>query len=200
MSQMVIDINFERPELLQVFSRLQKDIRQPGIRRVMGRALANVLREHFTRLDSERSNSLGGKRTHFYGRARRSVQQPELEGGDGVKVSITQPGVAQRYYGGEIKPRTAKALTIPVHPMAYGKRAGEFSDLSYIPVRRSGSVFAILARPHNSGNIGEVMYLLAKKVTQKADPTVLPDHQTMATAALDAAHTHLMNLMERSQN
>jgi len=170
-------------------------LRDPKVRKVMGRAIVGVLRRHFTRLDSERPNSLGGQRTHFYGKARRAVRQPELVGGDGVKVVIDQQGLAQRYYGGDIRAKD-KALTIPVHPDAYGHRAREFSDLEYQPTR-GGRYFAMLVRPYNNGSIGEVMYLLARVVYQKPDKSVLPTEDTLRAAAFEAGNAYVLNLLRR---
>ena len=89
-------ISFDDPRKYPPLLRLSDGVKRPDVRRVMGRAIAGVLRRHFTKLDEERPNALGGKRTHFYGQVRRSVQQPELLGGDGVKVAINHVGIAQR--------------------------------------------------------------------------------------------------------
>ena len=201
MSGIGIDITFPDPEKLPAIFNLARGLRRPDTLMVMGRAVATLLRKHFTELDKDRPNKLGGERTHFWGKARRSVQQPELVSGDAAKVSITAIGVAQRYYGGDIVPHTAKALTIPVHPSAYGHRAREFDDLEYIP-SKSGKSLAILARPNSASahGIGEVYYVLVRRVHQKADPTVLPTETEIDEAALNAGETYLKNLTDRSQN
>jgi len=179
--------------------RTKRSLGEPGIRRVMGRAIGTSIRRHFTKLDSSRANRLGGKRTHFYANARRSVHQPELYG-DGVRVVIDALGIAQRYYGGDIFPREANALTIPVHPEAYGHRAREFSDLQYIPTHRGDPyTLAILARPNEASAHGimEVYYVLCSRVHQEPDPSVLPTDQELGKAAHDAAVDYITTIIKR---
>jgi hypothetical protein len=201
MSGIGLEITFPDPEKLPAIFNLARGLRRPDTLMVMGRAVATLLRKHFTELDKENPNKHGGERTHFWGKARRSVQQPELLSGDSAKVSITAIGVAQRYYGGDIVPRTAKALTIPVHPAAYGHRAREFDDLDYIP-SKSGKALAILARPNpaSAHGIGEVYYVLVRRVHQMADPNVLPPESKIDRTALEAGEAYLKNLIERSAN
>jgi len=175
---------------------LTNGVQRPEIRKVMGRAVATLLRRHFTKLDKQRANKLGGKRTHFYGQARRSVQQPELVAGDGVKVAINHVGIAQRFFGGLIRARPGSKLTIPVHPAAYGKRAREFSDLDAIYFDDGDG---ILARPNaeSPNGIGEVYYRLLSEVDQKEDPAVLPTEEEQLEAALGAGEQHVRTLIGR---
>lgn len=46
----------------------------------------------------------------------RSVSGPIFVGSGRVRVSVTDFRLAQKVYGGTIRPKTAKALTIPVAP------------------------------------------------------------------------------------
>jgi len=199
MSAIVVEITFPDPKKLPTFLRLYDGLRRPDVRKVMGRSLVTLLRHHFTEMDKTHPNKLGGQRTHFWGKARRSVQQPELIGGDGVKVAITQQGVAQRYYGGDIEAKD-KPMTIPVHPAAYGHRAREFDDLDYIPSK--GKALAILARPNPASphGIGEVYYVLTMRVHQDPDPSVLPTDAQMQQTALDAGDKYLNHLILRSMS
>ncbi len=180
--------------------RLGEAVQRPAIRKVMGRAVANSLSRHLRSLDRSRANQLGGARSHFYAEAASSVSQPELVGGDAVKVSITHRGLAQRYYGGDIvagqNGSGKKFLTLPVHPAAYGHRAREFADLQLIPTRRG----AILAKPNKASpnGIGEVFYALVRRVHQEPDPTVLPPEAELKSAALAAGEAHLATLNARS--
>jgi hypothetical protein len=181
------------------FQRLAAAVQRPDVRKVMGRAIVGTLRKHFTRLDAERPNKLGGARTHFYGQVRRSVQQPELAGGDGVKVSINHVGIAQRYFGGEIVPKAAKWLTLPVHPEAYGHRAREFSDLDFVPLEGRRAML-VRSNPESPTNIGEVFFLLVKRVIQRADPTVLPSDEQVTADAVNAGEDYINLLIARTQS
>lgn len=181
------------------FQRLAAAVqRAPSVRAAMGEAIAGKLRHNFRRLDRTRTNKLGGTRTGFYGRAVKAVQQPALTPG-GVSVSIVQQGIAQRFFGGEITPKSGKYLTLPVHPLAYGKRAREFSDLQFIAL--DGGRRAILVRPNDASpnGIGEIFYALVRRVHQQPDPSVLPTDEELNTAALTAGDEHLANLIARAQ-
>jgi hypothetical protein len=153
---------------------------------IVGRSATNTIREHLFGLNQSRPNQLGGRRTQFYAQAARSTHFDEVPGG--VLISINQVGIAQRYYGGEIKPKKGKYLTIPVHPAAYGKRAGEM-DLEVV-FGHDGRPIALATkdsrgvsvRQTKSGKItktqtghrGEIMFRLVRSVNQKPDETVLP--------------------------
>ncbi len=202
MSDLDVQITFPDPEKLPAIFNLARGLRRPDVLMVMGGAVATELRKHFTELDKSDPNKLGGKRTHFWGKARRSVQPPELVSGDIAKVSITAIGVAQRYYGGDITPREAKAITIPVNPAAYGHRAREFDDLKLIPSQRKPDILAILARPNPASphGIGEVYYVLVGRVHQDPNPDVLPTEAERMQTALEAGEAYLKNLINGSQN
>ncbi len=171
-----------------------KPLSMPAARKVAGRSLANKLRDFLFGLDKERANSMGGRRTHFFGQAARSVQQPTIEG-DTVTVSINQVGFAQRLFGGTIYPTGGrKFLTIPARSEAYGKRAGEFKDLEIL-FGRGGRPVALIQRQHTKikrqGNQhgsktveaktegGGVFFWLVRSVTQQPDPSVLPTEEAI---------------------
>lgn len=175
--------------------RLNDNIRRPEIRRVMGRAIGKEMRTNFTELDRTRPNKLGGERTHFYGDARRGVQQPELIGGDGVKVTVNQVGIAQRYFGGPIVPRVAKFLTIPVHPEAYGHRAREFA--LHAIFFRDGTGILVRDTEESKSGIGEVFFRLVKRTYQQPDPSVLPTDEELQQVAVAAGDAHVRTLIAR---
>jgi len=190
------------------FLRVAAAVQEPDVRKVMGRAIATELRRHFSRLDQERPNRLGGKRTHFYGEVRRAVQQPELVAGDGVKVAIDHVGIAQRYFGGTITPEKSGGwLTIPARSEAHGMRAREFDDLHFVFFRAGLAALvqneqtSLGGRVHGSVTArgrrkkqtigGGIFYWLKKSVTQRGDKSVLPDEASLQSAALDAAGDYL---------
>lgn len=193
--------------------RLGQAARSPEVRKVMGRGVANELRGHFSQLDQERSNAMGGRRTHFWGQARRSVQNPVLVGDAAVQVSINHVGVAQRYFGGTIYAQPGKALSIPARPEAYGKRAGEFNDLHLEVFGDSGKAALVqnqqtqisYGRKRKDGSRqrkteevgGAVFFWLVKRVTQAADPSVLPTDAELQEAAATAGTEYFATLVAR---
>lgn len=175
--------------------RLKGAMKRPEIRSAIGGAVRRDLRNYFRKLDQERPNRLGGRRTNFYGRAVQAVQMPEITA-EGVRVGINHVGLRQRYLGGTIVPRAARSLTIPVHPLAYGRRAREFDDLEYVRTRAGEGV---LIRPGAEGEEGEVFYALKRRVTQRPDPTVLPRMDDLSRSALAAANDQAAIILERER-
>lgn len=170
-------------------------LRRPDMRMVMGRAVATHLRRHFSQLDRNRENGMRGKRTHFYGQVRDAVQQPQLAGGEGVKVSINHIGIAQRYFGGTIAPVSANWLTIPARAEAYGRRAREFSNLAFVRFRADLAGLVQVGGGDKEG--GGLFYWLVKRVTQQPDSTVLPSDQEIRDAAVAAAHEYATIQLKR---
>jgi hypothetical protein len=174
-----------------------------------------LVKDHLYGLDAQR-HRFGA---HYYRQAGDSVVAAKARGG--AVVSITQVGIAQRLFGGTIVPRTAKMLTIPASPEAYGMRAGEFNDLVVRKVvdPQSGALRLALVRSDQvsiklvkhrkaDGSVsisakpiaqlgGEVMFWLVKSVHQAADPTVLPYTEQMSATASTAIKTRLARLAAR---
>lgn len=210
-----ITIDFTDPAKLPPLLRLGDAVRRPEIRKVMGAGIADALRDHFASLDNARANQMGGKRTHFYGQVRNAVQQPELVGGDGIKVAINHVGIAQRYFGGTIKPREKQWLAIPARAEAYGNRPGRFNDLHFVFFRRGLAALVQNEQTSLGGRVrgsvtptgrrkgqttgGGVFYWLKKEVTQKKDSSVLPSEETLTQAALTEGEAHIKTLIERAQ-
>lgn len=105
----------------------------------VGEGVAEALRIHFDRLDAERPNKLGGKRTHYWGQARDSVHSEPTD--TGAVVDVTQIGVRLHFYGGTVTPgkgisfvtgRQTRMLTIPADASAHGRRAAEFQNLEVL--------------------------------------------------------------------
>lgn len=170
----------------KVFHAIGQALQPAKIGPIIGRSATNTIRTHLFGVNNSRPNKLGGRRTNYYGQAARSTQF-QMQG-DTVVVSINQIGIAQRYFGGTIKPKTAKFLAIPVHPAAHGKRPREF-DLEVV-FGEGGRPIALATKKtsdvrlrqtkrgkvtrSNVTRFGEIMFRLVKSVTQQPDPTVLP--------------------------
>ena len=57
-------------------------------------------------------------------------------------INIDVPGVTRAYHDMLIKPRFKKALTIPMHRAAYGKKASDF-DNTFIVKKKDGRAFIV---------------------------------------------------------
>lgn len=81
-------------------------------------------------------------------------------------------GADRAYHDITIVPRRAKALTIPIHAAAYGKRAADIEGL-FKP--KNQNILAVAM----SGKLVP-MFALCKRAFQRQDPTLLPSDNTFA--------------------
>jgi hypothetical protein len=177
--------------------------------RAVGRAVAELVRRHLVAKNAE-GNKRGWPSTNFYGRA---ADQTTFSVGPNVaEIVVAQDGIRQRLYGGKITAAPGKALAIPVNPRAYGKSPREFGALELVRTGPPGVGNAVLvlpaelvitaggkkrrgapkatATPITKRKLpGEVMYLLTRSVDQKADPSVMPDDDTILAAAAEGLAT-----------
>ena len=150
--------------------------------------LNQLFRDHFAALHNERHRDGG---SGFYAKASDSVFHRVTR--EGIYVGTKQQGLRQRLKGGEIRPRKAKALTIPIHPDAYGKRASD-SSLGDLFMIRSQSGVALLGR--SDGDQFIPYYLLLKSVNQDADPSVIPSEADIMNT-LTPALRDTLNIIKR---
>ena len=153
---------------------LEKGLSSRESRTILAAAAADLTRDHLTALAAARH------RPHvphnFYANAARSTTWQATD--TDALVIIDNAGIAQRYYGGILKPRRTKHLAIPADKSAEGRRPREFNDLFYLHIRRTGT--KALARKTGTGI--QFLYWLVTSVTQAPDPSVMPtDAQYAAT-------------------
>lgn len=178
-------------------TRLQELLASPALRAVIGRSGRNHVRDHLFKLDAARHRPY--VRLHFYARAARATNYRVLP--DGAAVSINHLGIAQRYFGGEIRPRNSKYLTIPARSEAEGRRAREFNNLK--PVFGRNGIYALAERSatrlrktgkgyKSAGETGGgIMFWLVKSVTQHEDPSVLPKMSKLVEAVVADAEKYI---------
>ncbi len=91
------------------------------------------------------------------------------------RVIVNKEYAAIQEYGGEITPKQKKALTVPVHPDAYGKTATDFPDLVFID--RKGKAPLLVRINKTKGGVEksfDIMFVLSKKVKIKPTPYLGP--------------------------
>lgn len=151
-------------------------------------ALQRLVMRHLQKVARERhatANRLGATPTGFWSGSAQAVRL-HVHAND-AEVSVTHPGIARALRDVIIRPRRAKALTIPLRAEAYGRRPREAGQrLGQALFRPKGT--RILAT--EEGGKLTPMYALCASVTQKRDPTLLPDAEAidgaLARAALNA--------------
>lgn len=143
-----------------------------GHLRVVAHSAANTVKDHFQGL--ERARHRGG-RFHFWRRAA-SATKGEVHNGRATVV-IDQEGVALRFFGGTVRPRVGKYLTIPVDERAYGRRVREFNDVRFIINRRTEKGVAMVD--------DRVLFALTTEAKHAPDPSVLPDEKELMAQVKD---------------
>ncbi len=154
-------------------------------------ALQILVMRHLQKVARERhdtANRLGATPTGFWSGSAQAVRL-HTHAND-AEVSVTHPGIARALRDVIIRPRRAKALTIPLRAEAYGRRSREFANLSGADLFRPKGTRVLATE--EAGRLTP-MYALCASVTQKRDPTLLPDQKTiddtLARAALNALET-----------
>ena len=113
--------------------------------------------------------------------------------GPRLDVGTNDERAAMLHFGGTIRPRTAKALAVPIHPDAQGKRPRDFADLDFIPRKGSGRP-PLLVRKVFRGKSDtlrkmDVMFVLLKSVKLPARPFLVwnPEDETYLGKSLQKA-------------
>jgi hypothetical protein len=141
------------------------------------------------KLASNPSNRRGWPSTGFWEDAARATTW--VDNGDGsITIAINKIGVRQRYYGGVITPKNAKALTIPLTEEAYGKTAADFDNLILVKTPKGaylaqssyesrGPSTRSARSGHARGNAIKrqrltFLFKLVGSVNQAANPDIIP--------------------------
>lgn len=194
----MITVRVESEELTRSLTRIIGLTQRPrSILQAAARSVRRDLQRHFRQRDRQ-ANALGGRRTHWWARVAQSTQIASVTDQQAV-VSISEPGIGMKVTGGVIRPVEAKALTIPLHPEAYGRRAKTVEMVTGLPLwryrpKKGGPTF--LAQTLNDDQI-RIMYVLKSMARVKADPNALPDQATMDRNAAQAAEAQLKAELDR---
>lgn len=186
-----------------IVSRLVREAPQRvnELTNVMGRKTTGVLKDYYRQVNASYEGRgrklLGGqapdRRTQFWAAVARSVSNPRPDGPGRAVVTVGHPAIMQKLRGGTIRPKEKKALTIPVHPAAYGRRASVLEKAEGIKLfaMTAKSGVGLLAAKADDGKI-VVYYLLKKSVDQSPDPQALPDLNVLKSAVNETAGNWLV--------
>lgn len=200
-----LDVNMSADKVQETLDKVSEALTPESCAVVAAEAGADVVRDWFVSL--ARSRHRPGQRLNFYLQAADSVIR-ETSGGTAL-IKIPHPGIAQRYYGGVIKPsgRTSAITGRPIKRIAIGLSGtpgeghvpADFADL-FVVVRagsqagdRDTTDAAFLAR--QNGDAITRLFILLSSVQQDPDPNILPSDTTLIDAATDA----ILDLYEAAQ-
>lgn len=153
-----------------------------------GRDVRHLLYTHFRAKNLAEPNRFfresGGRRLYFWRRMANSLQEPVLDGGERVVISMHRD-VAQKLYGGPIVPKRARALTIPIHRDAYGRTAKRLETFLgqklFIVKSPRGRKTFLAAKGGPRGGIRRY-FLLRSSVHQEPWPDTFPPRKQITAA------------------
>jgi hypothetical protein len=185
---------------------------------VLGRQMANDLREHFRERNiNGPRNQFGAPSSGIWGEIRDSVSDQEVDA-TGATVTISDPRFPQKYYGGTIHMED-KMLAIPARAEAYDKSPRLFSNLKAIFFRPGLSALVMVdpgtkrkkgekrigsqKRDENWGNqleeLGFVFYWLKQSVTQQPDYDALPPADRLVSSLLEATDSFVARILKKQK-
>ncbi len=189
----MIAIELNSDSTMGQLRELLSKVRNPqGMLRAVAKRAETELKAHFRGRDAKSANKRGGQRTNFWAQVEKTVVSEVDEAGGSVRLGVSHQAFAQKLYGGVIRAKSARALTIPVTAEAYGKSTAEFEGatglrLFFIKPNET----ALLATRLQGARGIKVQYVLKASVNQAADPEALPDMEKLGSAVLETAMEEL---------
>ena len=161
-----------------------------GLMTALTTRLHDDLKDHFIERNRE-PNARGWPKQNFWSQIADATFPGEITQDTG-EVVIADYRMRMRVEGGTIKPREAKALTIPLRPEASGRRASTLErDLGvklFVPGSKDNPKGVLAAMI--DGRL-QVFYALVKSVEHPADPNALPSDDTILSNLAEEAETYL---------
>lgn len=152
-----------------------------------------LVRAHFrdyARTHHDTATRLGAIQTGHWEEAASAMVHGVDDGG--AFVELKAPGIGRAVRPIQIRPDIAKALTIPLHAISYGRRVAE--------VRRTRPVFRwknLLMTREDGKDTPTALYRLVKKVFLDVDKTMLPDKSAMTQAAARGYKSVIASILQR---
>lgn len=110
------------------------------------------------------------------------------DGNGTASVTIPIPGFSRVFGDVTITPKNAKALTLPINSISYGRRAGEMRHLGFTLFKfgkKEGGQNGVLYGYRDGDDHIEPLYALKGRVRLRQDRTMLPGDKEMSAAAQD---------------
>lgn len=163
-----------------------------ALHKVMGVAGARAVKDHFAKNADWQKNKFG-RPAQFWKRMYRATRSEASQ----IYAAVIMPSeVAQRFYGGPIKPTGGKTyLTIPAHASAYRRSAQSFENLALVIFPNpKGKAEGMLVRRRRvkRKSVQEVMYWLVRGVNQAGDARVMPTDKELGDAIIPEVESYLL--------
>ncbi len=186
--KITIPVDEASPKIAKIREALQN--RRP-LHAELGQTAVKGLRDHFL---SRPANKKGWPRQNFWSERIRNATALTAFDDAGATIVIDDPAMAQKIYGGTIRPGPGKKyLAIPAIAEAYGKSPLQVDGL--IPIfGHRGAGTGLLIKKQPGSKIGTAWYFLVKSVTQQADAEALPPEAAYRAALLATVDDYFARL------
>ena len=179
-----------------------------GLNRAIGAAALQLTRAHLIEIGNTRHDTakrLGASPTGHWSQAAEKTKANA--DANGATITIKQPGIGRAAHDVTIVPKDGKKfLTLPNRAEAYGKRARRAGIALKMVWGRKGpwalvpKDFAIPKGEAAFSKIKEIAYyILARKIDQKQDRTLLPSDAEYRQATLEGARDYVAYLLQRAR-
>ncbi len=141
----------------------------------------------YARTHHESAHRLGAQPTGHMEDAVDSISHGP-DGNGAAAVTIPIPGFSRVFGDVTVTPKNAKALTIPINSISYGRRAREMRHLGFTLFKfgkKEGGRNGILYGYRDGDDHIEPLYALKSRVTLSQDRSMLPSDEEMSAAAQD---------------
>lgn len=160
--------------------------------RELGQELATQYQAWFRARNAASPNQYGWPRQNFWNRLAAATRFDEAKATEtGVAVTIADPAINAKVYGGTWGAKTAGALAIPLRGDVYGTqpKTNAIPGLHFVPNPKPGKVVGWLATGAGAQTI--YYWRLQKSVTLAPDPQALPENRDVLAALLARAQAWL---------
>ncbi len=117
------------------------------------------------------------------------------DGNGAAAVTIPIPGFSRVFGDVTVAPKNAKALTVPINSISYGRRAGEMRHLGFTLFKfgkKEGGENGVLYGYRDGDDHIEPLYALKGRVRLRQDRSMLPSDDEMSAAAADGMTEAIM--------
>ena len=161
--------------------------------------LATRVQRHVLRAAANRHRTatrLGATSTGHISEGAANIRM-EKDGGKAV-VTVPIPGITRAFGDLHVRPKDAKALTIPINAVAYGMRAPELADRGWslftLPAKQGPGAGILFGRKAGAKS-AVALYLLRESADIPQDRGLMPSDEEMGDALAYGVEKELERVM-----
>jgi hypothetical protein len=182
-----ITITADAGPALSLLAKIEGKIQNRAeLHQQLGEVLAEKLKENFQRKNAEPNRFNAGK-TGFWGQVADATVVSRADE-SGATVSISKREAAPHIFGGVIKPKEKRFLTIPLVAAARGETVASYQAKTGSELFRVKGKFALFEK---NGEELRAVYALRTSVTIRKDETAVPSDIALRLTLQEAADEYV---------